>query len=77
MGNTVKSVHTASGSSFGFGAEQSESHAVSLAAFTAKASCSQSSVTVLPGYYFKKSLKVLLTAISSELMMPSVVGAFC
>lgn len=77
LGNMMKSLHTAAGSSFGFGAEQSESHAVYLAAFTANASCSQSSVTVLPGYYFKKSLKILLTAISSELMMPSVVGAFC
>lgn len=29
------------------------------------------------GHYFKKTLKTLLTAISSELMMPSLAGAFC
>lgn len=31
----------------------------------------------LPGLYLKKSLRTLLTAISSELMMPSLAAAFC
>lgn len=76
-GNMMKSFMLLQNQAFGVGVGQFESCAVYLATFMASASCSQSSVTAPPGHHFNKSLKTLLTAISSELMMPSLPGVFC